>query len=212
MKICSHCKQVKKLSDFFKNKRNKDGVHDSCKKCKSDSDKLYRKSHKLQLKKLGQDYYLKNKQHHKETSRVYYLKHKTHLNKLTKKYYREHKEEINKKNVQWTNNKRKANPIFKLSMNLRHRVYLALKNNFKSEQTFKLIGCSIEFLKKHLESKFTNGMTWDNYGKGGWVVDHIKPCISFDLSNPKEQLKCFNYSNLQPLWEIDNLIKKDKIL
>ena len=50
-------------------------------------------------------------------------------------------------------------------------------------------------------------LIWDNYGQKGWVIDHILPCCSFDLSKPEEQRKCFHYSNLQPLWESDNLRK-----
>ena len=53
-------------------------------------------------------------------------------------------------------------------------------------------------------------MTWDNYGRSGWVIDHIRPCASFNLSKSSEQKKCFHYSNLQPLWEEDNLVKSDK--
>jgi hypothetical protein len=71
-----------------------------------------------------------------------------------------------------------------------------------------LLGCSIEFLKKHLETQFTEGMSWDNYTYYGWHIDHIKPCKLFDLSKPEEQQKCFHYSNLQPMWWHDNLIKK----
>lgn len=78
----------------------------------------------------------------------------------------------------------------------------------------KLVGCSLEQLKKHLQSKFTKGMTWENYGTGWhgkgmkeWHIDHIRPCASFDLSKASEQKKCFNYSNLQPLWAKDNLSK-----
>jgi hypothetical protein len=37
----------------------------------------------------------------------------------------------------------------------------------------KLVGCSIEYLKSHLEKQFTEGMNWSNYGK--WHVDHKKP-------------------------------------
>jgi len=69
----------------------------------------------------------------------------------------------------------------------------------------KLVGCSIDFLKQHLENKFKPGMSWKNYGK--WHIDHIRPCASFDLRKPAEQKKCFHYSNLQPLWAKENLVK-----
>ena len=68
------------------------------------------------------------------------------------------------------------------------------------------MGCSIEFLKEYLEKQFKSGMNWDNYGE--WHVDHIIPCVSFDLSDPEQQKKCFYYTNLQPLWAIENLEKR----
>ena len=75
-------------------------------------------------------------------------------------------------------------------------------------RTMKLIGCDIPHLIKHLESNFKDGMTWDNYGK--WHVDHIQPCISFDLEDINQQKKCFHYTNLQPLWAKENWLKGDK--
>jgi len=106
--------------------------------------------------------------------------------------------------------RRKTNINFKLSQYLRTRIWWALKGICKSAKTIKLLGCSIENLKQHLEMQFKPEMTWDNYGK--WHIDHIKPCASFDLSKPNEQQKCFHYTNLQPLWALENLIKKDKII
>ena len=50
-------------------------------------------------------------------------------------------------------------------------------------------------------------MTRKNYGL--WHVDHIKPCFSFDLTDPEQQKICFHYTNLQPLWALEN-IKKGK--
>ena len=100
----------------------------------------------------------------------------------------------------------------KLSHYLRNRIRKVLKNNIKSTKTSKLLDCSIDFLKKYLESKFKFGMTWDNYGKNGWEIDHIRPCASFDLSKPEEQCKCFHYSNLQPLWVSENRQKSNKII
>ena len=97
---------------------------------------------------------------------------------------------------------------FKLLCNLRSRIHIALKRNSKSRHTEQLIGCSIEFLKQYFEKQFQLGMTWENYGE--WHIDHIRPCSSFDLSKPEEQCKCFHYTNLQPLWAIENILKSNK--
>jgi hypothetical protein len=96
----------------------------------------------------------------------------------------------------------KALPTYHIKKNLRTRIWLALKNINKSKTTTKLLGCSIEKLKKHLQAQFKPGMSWENYGK--WHVDHIKPCARFDLTEESEQKKCFHYTNLQPLWAEEN--------
>lgn len=38
MKICSKCKEEKPFSEFYKDKRKPDGLHYSCKQCKTDYD------------------------------------------------------------------------------------------------------------------------------------------------------------------------------
>ena len=75
----------------------------------------------------------------------------------------------------------------------------------------KMLGCSFEFLRNYIESKFLEGMTWENHGYYGWHIDHIIPCSSFDLSIKENQFKCFHYTNLQPLWAFENLSKGDKV-
>ena len=75
-----------------------------------------------------------------------------------------------------------------------------------------VVGYALDELKKHLEKQFANNMTWENYGRNGWHIDHIRPCASFDLSEPAQQRECFHYSNLQPLWAKDNLAKGKKLL
>jgi len=102
-------------------------------------------------------------------------------------------------------NRRHTNINFKLLGNLRGRVWCALKGICKSKKTIELLGCSLSRLKSHLQSNFKLGMTWKNYGK--WHVDHIRPCIKFNLTKKSEQRKCFHYTNLQPLWAEDNFIK-----
>ena len=66
----------------------------------------------------------------------------------------------------------------------------------------------MQVIKVILGMLIVYGMSWDNMGK--WHLDHIKPCKTFDLSKQEEQLKCFNYKNIQPLWATDNLKKGSK--
>lgn len=109
-------------------------------------------------------------------------------------------------------NKRKLK--HKIATNLRGRLRCALlrKRAKKSNKTLDLTGCSIEFLIAYLEQQFQPGMTWDNYGYGmdKWNVDHIKCCNSFDLTKEEQQRECFHYSNLQPMWQIENFSKSGK--
>jgi len=106
----------------------------------------------------------------------------------------------------------KTDVIYKLRRVLRKRFKSALKAKGvrKDCSIINIVGCDIKFLKQYLESKFKEGMSWDNYGQFGWHIDHIKPCNSFDLSNIEEQKKCFHYTNLQPLWWKENLTKWSK--
>jgi len=60
-------------------------------------------------------------------------------------------------------------------------------------------------------------MSWTNHGNGHngkgmkeWHIDHSQPCCKFDLSKESEQRKCFHYSNLQPLFATENLVKGGK--
>jgi len=67
-----------------------------------------------------------------------------------------------------------------------------------------LVGCSPTELKAHIEALFQPGMSWENYGRGGWEIDHIKACAGFDLTDSDQCRACFHYSNLRPLWFKDN--------
>jgi len=192
---------LKKQEEYYKNHKQEQKLYcDTHKKEKE----LYRK---LNVSKI------------KETNRIYRLNHREEIIEYNKNYRETNKSEIrdkmkiyNSKNRRRTqdliNKKRRENDTFRLIGNLRHRIWNALKGNTKSKSTLKLLGCSVEKLKKHLELNFSEGMSFKNYGK--WHVDHIRPCASFDLNEPSEQRKCFHYTNLQPLWAKDNLSKNDK--
>lgn len=92
---------------------------------------------------------------------------------------------------------------------LRIRLWTALKlvGARKVDATMAIAGCSREQLRAHFEAKFQPGMSWENYGAHGWHIDHVRPCATFDLTDPEQQRACFHYSNLQPLWARDNLAK-----
>ncbi len=98
-----------------------------------------------------------------------------------------------------------------ISMKLRARIRRALKQNYKCSSSEELLGCTIKELQSHLEKNFKDGMTWDVYSQALWHIDHIKPCASFDLSDPEQQKQCFHYTNLQPLWAKENLVKGSKV-
>ena len=129
-----------------------------------------------------------------------------------KRYYDKNQPILMKKAVARRAIKRKTDPHTKIRDNLSLRMRLALKeqNLTKRNTTSDLVGCSIPFLKEYLEKKFKKGMTWKNQGRFGWHIDHIVPCSKFDLSDPDQQKKCFNYKNLQPLWATENILKSNK--
>lgn len=124
------------------------------------------------------------------------------------------------KGSSWSKNRRDTDLSYKLSLTIRSRIKSCLKTQLKRkrakyksiEANEALLGCSIEHLKNYLESKFNNGMSWDNYGHKGWHIDHIKPLSSFDLTQDEQLKQACHYTNLQPLWWMDNLRKHAKIV
>ena len=119
---------------------------------------------------------------------------------------------INRKKLNLYLKERRHNKINeRLAVNLRRRIYVAIKGICKSKHTIELLGCTINEFKIYLESKFENNMDWNNYGYYGWHIDHIKPCAIFDLTDNLQQEKCFHYTNMQPLWKKDNFQKGKNI-
>ncbi len=107
--------------------------------------------------------------------------------------------------------KRKTDPQYAVANNMRCRLNIALRSGGlrRDKPLAKLIGCSIVELMAHLERQFQPGMSWENRGHRGdvWHVDHVKPCSSFDLTDPVQRAECFHYTNLQPLWAVENIRK-----
>ena len=166
--------------------------------------KEYQKEYRLNNKEYRKEYNIKYRLNNKEKIKEYYLTNKEKRREQQKEYKLNNREKINKQ----ISNKTKTDPSFRLVRCLRGRLNHALKGTSKSKATLKLLGCTIEQLWIHLEKQFQPGMTRDNHGL--YHIDHIRPCASFDLTDPKQQAKCFHYTNLQPLWAKENISKGAK--
>lgn len=153
----------------------------------------------------------------KEYKRLYYLKNREKCRNNQKDYYEINKKTLLLKNKEYRKKVGRAkerqaeklrlstDPIFKLRRSLSSRIRAALKIGKKRKTTVDLIGISLDELKTYLESRFQPGMHWSNHGD--WEIDHICP-----LSQGKsidEIYKLCHYTNLQPLWRLDNLIKSN---
>jgi hypothetical protein len=135
----------------------------------------------------------------------FYIENRDTINEYYSKVYRENKEKINKKRALREKERWHYDSDFKLKKTLRSRFKKAVKEKWRSGSFIETLGCSIQELRKYLESKFQPGMSWDNYGE--WEIDHIIPFHSVDLKNWSEVKHVIHYSNLQPLWKRDHEIK-----
>lgn len=182
-KICSICKMNKSITDFTITSRSPYRTYFACKLCIN-----------IRAKQRGYD------KKYRQSSQY---------SDVLKKSYQKHKADRLQANISRAIRREKVDIVFKLKNRYRSSISTNLRRFLKKKSytTTHLLGCSIEDLKQHLESQFTEGMSWENYGKNGWHIDHIKPCASFDLTDLEQQRICFHYTNLQPLWAKDNLEK-----
>ena len=154
--------------------------------------------------------YLNNREHELKVNKLWKENNLERAKQINKLWVKNNPEKKNFSQRKYRKNRRNRDPMFKVLENLRVRIHSVLtsKHIVKETTTKKLTGCTLEYLKNHLEKKFKDGMSWDNYGQ--WHIDHIRPCASFNLLDPIEQKICFHYTNLQPLWAEDNLKKSNK--
>ena len=200
LKECSKCKTEKPLIKFYKCNDGVGGVRGDCIICCKLFFAGYRRTHKEFLKTSGKEYRArpdvqkKTREYNKKYRPDYVLRNR---NRISANALANQKKRI------------EIDPAFKLLIRLRSRVYSLLKNvnHRKIKSTLELLGCSADDFKKYLESKFVQGMTWENYNLRGWHVDHIIPCARFNLMNEEELKRCFHFSNLQPMWAKENWSK-----
>lgn len=194
LKKCTKCDQVKDIEKFYKDKTN---YRNDCKNCT----KIARKSYSLKDPILFREKRLKR------------YKNNPIIAKTAAKKWRLSNLDVDRQNKKKYHKYQMLNNVqYKLAHYLRIRLRKAIKYNHRSGSAVRDLGCSIYNLKKYLESKFKPGMTWDNWGQGTnkWNLDHKRPLSSFNLSDPAQSQEACHYSNLQPLWEPENLKKGNK--
>ena len=199
MKICKKCQVEKPSDDFYDKKGGRGGKDTLCKCCKIEYLRQWQRENpskfKASNKKHYNNWYKQNKDHRRNTHRVWLNNNKEKMNK----YYREYRKESYSKNIS-----------LRIANRIRVRLWRAMRGIRKIDRFGEYTGCTKEFLVEHLESKFQSEMSWSNYGQ--WHIDHIKPLSSFNLSDPEQLKQACHYTNLQPLWAVDNLKKGNRLL
>jgi hypothetical protein len=114
-------------------------------------------------------------------------------------------------NLAYDKARRDSDPSYKLARTLRNRLYDTLKNGWKGSSALRLLDMNLDEFQIYVHGQFRPGMTWENHGPV-WHLDHVRPCASFDLSDPEQQKICFRWDNYQPLFARENLEKGDKWL
>jgi len=213
-KVCCKCKKCQTINEFGKLKNSPDGFRYDCKSCR----KQYRENNIEMIRKKQHDYYEKEKDKLNKNNKAYRDSHKDTICNQRKAYRArpEIKEHIRLKNKEYlpirkeTIKERRKNDInFRLAEILRSKIHKMIKGFETSYMSF--IGCDVEFLKRWLEFRFDNNMTWNNIGTY-WQIDHILPISAFDFNKDVDKQICFHWTNLQPLPSDENKQKTNKLL
>lgn len=224
-KVCTKCKEEFEATteNFYRQKGGKFGLYGYCKKCKYSSRILnqHKKNEDESIKQTcsickekkpaTKDYFYVNKSKRygiNAQCRICLSIYRSDPSHIKKRKEREKTEKS--KGLRRSRYIKRINNdyMFKLTGALRSRLRKAIKFNRKSDNTLSLMGLdSIEYLKEYLESQFDDHMSWDNHGLEGWHIDHIIPCSAYNFSIEEDQIRCFNYRNLRPMWGKDNLSK-----
>jgi len=190
-KLCRKCNKILPMCDFHKCKTSKSGAQSKCKIC---------------AKIAKAEWAIKNQDRVRASNRSWTAKNPEKAYEKSKRWH--------EKNPKWQSlyakERRKSDPLFGMAGRARCRIrnFLTSKGFTKSKTTEEIIGCSFGFLVSHIESMFSEGMSWEN--RGCWRMDHIIPLSS--ASSEEEILALCHYTNLQPLWAYENKSKGCRIL
>lgn len=177
-------------------------------------------AHPGKTAEASRKYRSKNREKLREQSRNWYAKNREKGISASMRWASENKEKrvtyrVNARAVSrlYENKKYKDDINFRLGRILRARLRKKLKDYLSRGHisAVKSLGCTLMELKVHIEKLFQPGMSWDNWGVGGWHIDHKLPFDCFDLSDAAQVAKVCHFSNLTPMWAEENLKKGKKV-
>lgn len=154
-------------------------------------------------------YYLANREKELNRAKKWLKNNPKSRSESNRRYYRANWKKMREQHREYKRNRRRTDPLYRLKDNLRRRIIHAVTRiqMRKNRRTMDILGCEMDFLKRHIEAQFSPGMTWENYGR--WHIDHIVPLATAKSKEAAEKL-C-HYTNLAPLWAEDNFAKGAKL-
>ncbi len=207
MQECSKCGIGKEITSFH---RRGNGYRKDCKDCVAEKTKAHRLKNSELIKSKKKKYWEENKHRFSESRSEYYNEYKTTEKRRESARNWARRNRI--KHIEYHRHRYNTDPQFNLAIKVRRRIHMALRRikSGRKDKIIDLLGCTYSFFKEYIEHKFIDGMNWEMVFNGSIHIDHIKPCSAFDLTDFENQKICFHYTNLQPLWAIDNMIKHNK--
>lgn len=207
-KLCKQCDVVKTRSEYYIIVGH---ISTYCKECTKENRKKYDLMNPEKIKAR----YVRDKEKQSERQRKFSKENPEIMRERRKKrahimnpYYAEYRKKnkaiINEKLKVYQKERRKTDILFKMKQYMSSRIRIAFYStgNRKCKKTEEILCCTIAELKVYIESKMTDGMTWDNYGYYGWHIDHLTPLAK--AKTEEEIIKLSHYTNLQPMWRLDN--------
>jgi len=212
-KVCCICHESKLLSAFGKDSHLPGGLRSSCRVCHNKKNKEWADKNREQVYLATRSWYNKNIQRTRDVGKIWRDNNKGKKREQIKKWQENNPEKWRAMQRKGSK-KRRSTMSGKISDAFSSAIYRSLRSGKSGKHWEEIVGYSVEQLKEHIEKQFEPWMSWGNYGKFTWHIDHILPVSSFnyDSTESEDFKKCWALKNLRPLRAKENHSKGSKII